>query len=72
MRPFFSSGGGGARPAGSGAVLGFRAGGRRRPVAGWAVMVAGPAGRPRPSGEGRENRLVGKKGMGRKAGWAKS
>jgi hypothetical protein len=32
---------------------------------GWA----GPAGRPRPSGKGRENRPV-KKILGRKAGWA--
>jgi hypothetical protein len=78
MRPFFSSGGGvGAtmeaargRPAVAPCALGFGAGGRRK-VAGWAERV-GWAGRPRPSGNGRENRSVKKKRRGRKAGWAES
>jgi hypothetical protein len=73
MRPFFSSGGGvGAtveaargRPAAAPCALGFGAGGRRK-VAGWAVRVGWAAGRPRPSGKGRENRPVKKRKTGPK------
>jgi hypothetical protein len=68
MRPIFSSGGGvGAtveaaqgRPAAVPSALGSGAGGRRR----WPVGPcewAGPAGRPRPSGKGREIRPVKKR-----------
>jgi hypothetical protein len=68
MRPFFSSGGGvratveavRGRPAVAPCVLGFDAGEEESwPVGpcGWA----GPAGRLRPSGKGRENRPVKKK-----------
>jgi hypothetical protein len=53
--------GGGVRPAGGGAVLGFGAGGRRRPAAGWAVMV-GWASREAEAQWG---------GEGKSAGWKK-
>jgi hypothetical protein len=69
MRPFFSSGGGvGATveaARGRPAVAPCLALVREEEDDRWPV---GPAGRPRPSGEGRENQPVGKKRMGR--GWA--
>jgi hypothetical protein len=64
--------GGGARPAGGGAVLGFGAGGRIRPVAGWAVMV-GWASREAEAQWGRGGKIGRlEKKLGRKAGWAES
>jgi hypothetical protein len=68
--------GGGARPAGGGAVLGFGVGGRRRPVAGWAVMVgwAGQEAEPQWGGEGKSAGWKKRNGprLGRKAGWGES
>jgi hypothetical protein len=61
MQPFFSSGGGvGATVEAAPCALGFGAGGRRK-VAGGPCRWAGPVGRPRPSGKGRENWPVKKK-----------
>jgi hypothetical protein len=73
MQPFFSSGGGvGATVEAAPCAFGFGAGGRRK-VAGGPCRWAGPVGRPRPSGKGRENRPVKKKEkLGRKARWAES
>jgi hypothetical protein len=68
--------GGGVRPAGCSAMLGFGAGGRRSPVADWAVMV-GWAGREAKAQWGGEGKLAGWKKrngprLGRKARWFES
>jgi hypothetical protein len=72
---FFSFGGGVGVDPGSGAKLQC---GRKKKVAGWPCGWAGPAGRPRPSGGGEEEKNIRlkkkEKGpwLGRQAGWAES